>query len=232
MATEPCCVLVDVDFLRQINCTGSTVIATQPNFSYASVEQRVAVVKSAPFAVARSDLNALVAMIAERGPILQARPIRHPSVAVLYCDPVSGERARVLFDNIMRQRLEQFGASINYSLAVVEEEAAVATALEQLVSCRPSMILVASTTAPACPEDVVGRALNRAKCHLERFMAPVEPGDLLLLAYKNRIPMVCAPGCYRSTKRNVVDLLLPPLLARYPISGWEVACLGHGGLLG
>jgi hypothetical protein len=24
---------------------------------------------------------------------------------------------------------------------------------------------------------------------------------------------------------------LPPLLARYHVTGWEVACLGHGGLL-
>jgi hypothetical protein len=29
----------------------------------------------------------------------------------------------------------------------------------------------------------------------------------------------------------VVDLILPPLLARYRVNGWEIACLGHGGLL-
>jgi hypothetical protein len=29
-----------------------------------------------------------------------------------------------------------------------------------------------------------------------------------------------------------VDLILPPLLARYRVTSWEVACLGHGGLLG
>jgi molybdenum cofactor cytidylyltransferase len=28
-----------------------------------------------------------------------------------------------------------------------------------------------------------------------------------------------------------VDLTLPPMLARYRVSGWEVASLGHGGLL-
>jgi len=68
--------------------------------------------------------------------------------------------------------------------------------------------------------------------HVERFLAPVEPGNLLLLAYKEEIPMISAPGCFRSAKTNVVDLLLPPLLARYRVSGWEVGGLGHGGLLG
>ena len=74
--------------------------------------------------------------------------------------------------------------------------------------------------------------MARVGAHLERFLAPVEPGNLLLLGYKDEVPIVSAPGCFRSTKPNVVDLVLPPMLARYRISGWEVACLGHGGLLG
>lgn len=77
-----------------------------------------------------------------------------------------------------------------------------------------------------------GRAMTRIGCHLERFLAPVEPGNLFLLSYKDEIPIVSAPGCFRSAKTNVVDLVLPPMLARYRISGWEVANLGHGGLLG
>jgi molybdenum cofactor cytidylyltransferase len=63
-------------------------------------------------------------------------------------------------------------------------------------------------------------------------LAPVEPGNLLMLAYKDDVPIVSAPGCFRSAKPNVVDLILPPLLARYRVTSWEVTCLGHGGLLG
>jgi len=54
---------------------------------------------------------------------------------------------------------------------------------------------------------------------------------LMMLNYKDDIPIVSAPGCFRSAKPNVVDLVLPAMLARYRVSGWEIACLGHGGLL-
>jgi molybdenum cofactor cytidylyltransferase len=117
-------------------------------------------------------------------------------------------------------------------LAAVEEDNAVARALEHLMRANPTAILVASTTAPAGPEDVVGRAMARVGCRVERFLAPVEPGNLMLLSYCEDLPVVSAPGCFRSAKPNVVDLILPPLLARYRISSWEVAGLGHGGLLG
>ncbi len=231
VATEDCCVLVDDELLKQINCTASIVIATAPNFSYAKAGQRIATVKSAPFAVAQSQLEAVISILNERGPILQARPMRMPKVAVLYTDPASGERSRQLFENVMRQRLERFGTTASFILSAVEDEEIVAKSLHHLARAKPSVILVASTTAPAGPEDVVGRAMTKVGCHLERFMAPVEPGNLLLLGYLDDLPIVSAPGCFRSAKLNVMDLILPPMLAKYRVSGWELACLGHGGLL-
>jgi molybdenum cofactor cytidylyltransferase len=232
IATEPCCVLVDDDLLKQVNCTASVNIATALNFSFAMPGQRIATVKSAPFAVAQSDLTGLVNMLKDRGPIMQARPIRGPGIGILYTDPVHGDRARQMFDPIMRQRLERFGVQNPWVLSCVEEESAVTRGLQQLLRSKPALILIASTTAPAGPEDVVGRALAGSGGTIERFLAPVEPGNLMLLSYKEDIPIVSAPGCFRSAKPNVVDLILPPLMARYRVSTWEIACLGHGGLLG
>ena len=231
LATENCCVLVDDELLKQINCPASVVIATALNFSYAVAGQRIATVKSAPFAVAKDQLDAVIGILKERGPILQARPIRTPTVGVLYTDPVSGERARQLFENIMRQRLERFGVNANFVLACTEDENSVARCLQHLLRSKPCTILVASTTAPAGPEDIIGQAMLKVGGQVERFLAPVEPGNLLLMAYKDEVPVISAPGCFRSAKPNVVDLVLPPLLARYHVTGWEIACLGHGGLL-
>lgn len=232
IATENCCVLVDEDLLKQINCTASVVIATLPHLCYARANQRIATVKSAPFAVAKAQLEAITSILKERGAILQARPIRNPTVGVLYSDPLNGDRARMLFESIVQQRLALYGATSSFALACLEDEDEATRGLGHLVRTKPTAIIVASTTAPAGPEDVIGRAIVRLGCHVERFLAPVEPGNLLLLAYKNDIPIISAPGCHRSARPNVVDLLIPPALAKYRVSGWEVACLGHGGLLG
>jgi len=231
LATEPCCILVDDELLKQINCTASVAIATCLNFSYANTGQRISTVKSAPFAVPADHLETVTGILKERGPIIQARPIRDPAVAVLYTDPHNPDRARQLFEPIMTQRLERLGTRVRYVLAAREDEASMSKALSHLLRSKPTVILVASTTAPAGPEDSVGRAMLSAGCDFERFLAPVEPGNLLLLGYSGDTPVVSAPGCFRSAKPNVVDLVLPPILARYRVSGWEIACLGHGGLL-
>jgi molybdenum cofactor cytidylyltransferase len=116
-------------------------------------------------------------------------------------------------------------------LTAQEEEGILARSLQHLLRERPTMILMASTTAPAGPDDVVGRAIKRVGGSLERFMAPVEPGNLLLLAYVGEIAVVAAPGCFRSARPNVVDLLLPALLTQYRLNAAEIGGFGHGGLL-
>jgi molybdenum cofactor cytidylyltransferase len=229
--TESCCVLVDSELLKKTNSTSALVIATSRNFSYARPGQRVSTIKSAPFAVTKPQLESLLSLLAENGPVLQARPIRTPVVAVLYTDPASGERASRLFGTILGQRLEGLGNIAGPAVNSVEEELAVADALERLLKSRPTVILIASTTSPAGPYDVVGRAMERVGCQIERFLAPVEPGTLLLLGYKDDVPILSAPGCFRSAKPNVLDFVLPPMLAKYRLSSWDIASLGQGGLL-
>jgi hypothetical protein len=76
VATEDCCVLVDDELLKQINCAASIVIATSSNFSFACGGQRIATVKSAPFAVAQSQLEAVINILRERGFCAWLLPLR------------------------------------------------------------------------------------------------------------------------------------------------------------
>lgn len=231
MATEDCCVLVDDDILKQVNCTASVVTATVNNFGFARTGDRIATVKSAPFAIPQDQLDAVVSVLRDRGSVLQARPIRDPAIAVIYCDPLSAERARQLFEPIMHQRLERLGLYVKIAMTSLEDEKSLQRALQHMLRSKPTLVVFASTTAPSGPDDAIGRAMIACGCNHERFLAPVEPGNLLLLGYKDDVPVVSAPGCFRSAKPNVVDLILPPMLARYRVSGWEIAALGHGGLL-
>jgi molybdenum cofactor cytidylyltransferase len=231
IASEPCCVLLDDGLLRQINSTASINVATSRNFSFAKAAQRIATVKSAPFVVTAAELDALLSILRERGPVLQARPIRKPTVGVLYTDPSSPDRARQLFEDTLGERLQRLGAVSNFALTSLEQEDAIALCLRRLLYVRPTCILIASTTVPAGPDDAVGRGMNQAACAMVRFLAPVDHGNLLLLGYHDLVPVVSAPGCFRSAKRNVLDLILPPMLARYRLNDWEIAGLGHGGLL-
>jgi molybdenum cofactor cytidylyltransferase len=56
IATEDCCTLIDDELLKQINCTSSVVIATVQNYRFSRAGERLATIKSAPFAIAKTQL--------------------------------------------------------------------------------------------------------------------------------------------------------------------------------
>jgi molybdenum cofactor cytidylyltransferase len=52
-----------------------------------------------------------------------------------------------------------------------------------------------------------------------------------MLADLDAVPILGAPGCARSPKTNVVDWILPRLLAGERLSRADIVRMGHGGLL-
>lgn len=231
VATENCSVFVEEEPLLRLNRSGLITAATLPNFSFAFADQRLGTITSAPFAVPRDRFEAALQDVRGAGPLIDARPIRSPKIAVLYSDPRSSDRARALYEGIMRNRLDRFGTHASLVLSSIEEERILAHHLDHLLRAKPDIVLVASTTAPAGPRDPVGRAIARVGGGLECFLAPVEPGNLLLLAYVGGVPIVTAPGCFRSPKPNIIDLILPPLLTGHRLSADEISVFGHGGLM-
>src|SRR6185437_8609881 len=140
------------------------VIATALNFSMAAAGQRIATIKSAPFAVSKSDFDGSMNILRERGPILQARPVNGSPVGVVYSDPVHSDRARAMFEPIVRQKLERFGVHSHIAITAVETEEHISRAIQYLLRSGAGVVLVASTTAPAGPEDAVGRAMTKIGC--------------------------------------------------------------------
>jgi molybdenum cofactor cytidylyltransferase len=79
--------------------------------------------------------------------------------------------------------------------------------------------------------DLAPRAIELAGGTIEVLGAPVDPGNLLMLAYLGDVPILGAPGCARSRKANVIDRVLPRLMAGEHLTRADIAALGHGGLL-
>ena len=97
----------------------------------------MATVKSTPFAVAQHGTGGVISIVQERGPILQARPIRTPRSRCFYTDPINGdERAATVRKHHAPALWSGSGAAASFVLSSVEEEGAVARHLS--TCCGPS----------------------------------------------------------------------------------------------
>ena len=195
--------------LLALNAIYGITLATLPNYAVVAPErgrQQIATLKIIPYAIPNDLLEAAERLARATPRILDVHPLPHWRVALL----ISGDPAA-------HARLPH-------------TEEAIAEAAGALLATHDALVLAGQTSIMDW-DDVALRALRAVGAEVTVHGAPVEPGNLLALAYWQSKPIVCAPGCAKSLSRNVVDLVLPRLFIGERLGPREVAALAMGGLL-
>lgn len=224
---------VDRERLDRLNATDGVTLATLRDHAPAREGKMVATLKIIPYALP----EAIVRRAEEDAAgLLRLTPLAAQRVGlILSGSPPARERIVRGFRDALAPRLTALGAELSdVDFVSLDDEAGeerLAAAIDRQLASGAGLLILAGETAIMDRHDVAPRAVERAGGEVECFGAPVDPGNLLLLAYRGDTPIVGAPGCARSPKANIVDRLLPRLLAGDRLSRADVAELGHGGLL-
>jgi molybdenum cofactor cytidylyltransferase len=236
LARERGVLRVEGSHLSELNLSEGLTIATLPAHSTVSARQIVATVKVIPYAVPEETLRRMEQRARETGAPVRLDPLRPRRVGlILSGSPSARERVRRDFEGPLASRVESLGSSVAATDFVPLEEqageAALAATLRRQAEAGMELLILAGETAIVDRDDIAPRAVERAGGEIAAFGAPVDPGNLLLVAYLGGVPILGAPGCARSRRANVVDWVLPRLLVGERLERGDVAALGAGGLL-
>jgi len=226
---------IDVERLAKINEFDGMTLATILTHFPVHARQIVATVKIIPYAVPESTVSAVEAIARAGSQIVSVDAFPPRAVGMILSGSTSLHGRLVSDFSPLRERVERLGSSVTrtdfVALEDESDEATLADMLQQQVDSGIRMILLAGETAIMDAYDIVPRAVLRTGGQVESVGAPVDPGNLLMLAYIGDVPVVGAPGCARSRKTNIVDWILPRLLAGDRLTRRDIVELGHGGLL-
>jgi molybdopterin biosynthesis enzyme len=228
---------VHIAALLRINEIDGLTVATLPSHALVRARKRVATIKIIPFAVPEPDLARAEAIgraaRAEVGGVVALSPLRQAAVGVILVGSAAArERIERGVYPAITARIDALGSATLAMRYVEANERAIAAAITELRAAGAELMIIAGETSIMDRDDVTPQAIRLAGGRVEHYGAPVEPGNLLLLGYLDALPVLGAPGCVRSRDVNIVDLLLPRLLAGEHISRRDIVELGHGGLLG
>src|SRR5262245_3046543 len=219
--------------LLRINEIDGLTVATVPNHALVRARKRVATIKIIPFAVRETDLMRAEAIGRNNGSVVSLAPLRHLGVGVILVGSIAArERIERGVYPAIEARVVGLGSAVLATRYVDSEEHAVAEAITELRAAGAQLLIIAGETSIMDRDDVTPQGIRLAGGQIEHYGAPVEPGNLLLLAYLDGLAVLGAPGCVRSRNINIVDLLLPRLLAGESVTRRDIVELGHGGLLG
>jgi len=227
---------VDQAALAHLNACDGIAFATVRSFASIKKGQTVATVKVIPYALPSDAFTGIVQAARRADPLLQARELTARKVTLLVMGFPAVEKK--LFDTYtppLQKRVESAGSTIVgqdfVQLTGLDDDVALAEALNRQTAQATDLIILISETSTMDANDIAPRGIRLAEGEVACVGAPVDPGNLLMIAYLGRTPILGVPGCARSPKSNIVDLILPALLSGIRITRSDIAQLGHGGFL-
>jgi molybdenum cofactor cytidylyltransferase len=224
---------INVSALRRLNNIDEGItIATLREYTPVKSSTLLTLVKIIPFGIPAARVEDVEAVARESGPVISVRPLKPHTVSLIVSGPASA-RQRLLddFSDPVRNRIQALGSSLETINFVPHNADALADAIYEQQAASTGMILIAGISAIIDREDVVPTALRQAGGSVSHFGAPVDPGSLLMLGYLGNIPVIGAPSCIKSSKTNIIDWILPRLLAGERLTRADLVEMGHGGLL-
>ena len=225
---------VDPDQLRDINFLEGVTLATLPRHALVSEGKTVATLKIIPYAL--PDRVVIQAETLAAKPLLSLKPLLPKRVGlILSGSPAVETRVTNSFLLALTARVSLLNSTIELIEYVPLEdelgELQLTETIQRMIGRGLEMIILAGETAIMDRYDITPRAVERAGGEITSFGAPVDPGNLLMLAYCGPIPILGAPGCVRSPKTNIIDLVLPRLLVGERLTEADIVALALGGLL-
>lgn len=222
---------IDVPRLTAFNSLSYVTLATRAQHttlgpSFASTQ--AATLKIIPYAI---PYNVLEQAIKFATNTLQIMPLQKQRVALLVtADKASAARIQGQFERATRTRIERLGSDLVTVETVEQEDTKIAVIAQRLLISHDALF-IGGQTSIMDRQDTTLRGLSMIGAEIALHGAPVEPGNLLALAYHGSKWILCAPGCAKSIKANIVDLLLPRLMANERLKAADIAEMGLGGLL-
>ncbi|WP_448187664.1 NTP transferase domain-containing protein [Azospirillum sp. sgz301742] len=225
--------VLDPARLEAVNLADESVtIATLPAFAQVVPGQMVATVKIIPFAAPGAIVDRVEAALRDGGPPLMVAPYR-PLRAGLLQTELAGTKGAMLDKTVTvtRERLAALGSTLVHEARCPHDESRLAALIDATRPLGLDLLLIAGASAITDRRDVLPAAIERAGGTVEHFGMPVDPGNLLLMAHLDGVPVLGLPGCARSPKLNGFDWVLQRLAAGVPVTPADVMRMGVGGLL-
>ncbi|MCK9382652.1 MAG: molybdopterin-binding/glycosyltransferase family 2 protein [Sulfuritalea sp.] len=231
-AAERGLVTVDADIIHRINRIDESVtVATLPPLSAVRGGAVIATVKIIPLAVSRALIDACIAQ-AGQGAALRLLPFQPRRAALIVTEQANDPpRNYIAAVTSSRRRLEELGSHLGLVQRCAHRTAAVTAALQEALAAGCSLILIAGATVPKDRADTVPAGIVAAGGEITHFGMPAEPGNMLLLARLDAVPVIILPGCARSRRTNGLDWVLQRMLAGLPMAAEQIMAMGVGGLI-
>ena len=130
---------------------------------------------------------------------------------------------------MIERKTARWGGEVLETIYVPDDKERITEAIWQ-VKDKGAEVIIVSGGMSVDADDVTPGGIKDAGAEVVTYGAPVLPGNKLMVAYLDGIPLLGLPAAIIFYEITVFDLVYPRLLAEEKITKEDIIRLSHGGL--
>ncbi len=225
---------IDRERLKTINGLGEMMIASRHGDFAVKKGEKLAGTRVIPLIIEKEKMERAREAV-QGGPIFRILPFQHKKVGIVTTgNEVYYQRIHDTFTPVILDKLAAFDTEIVGHRLSSDDPDLEIRCINELLEKGADMILCTGGMS-VDPDDKTPYAIRETADRVVTYGAPVLPGAMFMLAYKENgacppIPICGLPGCVMYAKRTIFDLVLPRIMAGEILTPEDFSTLGEGGL--
>lgn len=221
---------IDIELLNLINDIESIMIATKYNNTPVKRGEPVGGTRIIPLVIEKSVIEKCEE-IAGNKKIINIVPYKPLKVGIVTTgNEIYYGKIKDTFTDVIREKMEKFNFEEVGHRYSTDDMESISKNIMELIGEGAEFIMCTGGMS-VDPDDNTPGAIGEVSNKVVSYGAPVLPGAMFMLAYRDDVPIVGLPGCVMYSGKTVFDLILPRLAAGEEIVKRDIVSLGNGGFL-
>jgi len=220
---------INTALLEDINSIEDISVASLPDYFTVEKGQKVGGARVVPLVIPEAPLKEVERLCCQRGTVFDVKPYHQLKAGIVTTgNEVFKGRIQDKFGPVMKKKLEYFEAEILGQILCPDEMDEIVKAINKFVDKKADLVLLTGGMS-VDPDDLTPGAIRKTGARVVTYGVPVQPGNMLMMAYLDNTVLLGVPGCGMYYKTTVLDAVLPRVFAGEEVDKRNFAAMGAGG---
>ena len=229
ISTQSGLLAVNTEALALINGIEDIMFASRHTHFPVQPDMPVAGTRIIPLYTDEKRIQTIETICRDHFPVVQIKPFTARKVGIVTTgSEIYHGRIEDKFGPVLRRKFGELGSEIIGQHFVSDDVQMTVDAIESFIDQGAQFIALTGGMS-VDPDDQTPASIRATGARVVTYGAPVLPGAMFMLAYKEDIPVVGLPGCVMYYQASIFDLVIPRILTGEALTKKDIAAMAHGG---
>ncbi|HBI27131.1 MAG TPA: molybdopterin-binding protein [Peptococcaceae bacterium] len=221
---------VNSSLLQEINSIEDISIASLPGNFKVEQGQGVAGARVIPLMTPDSHVSSVEKICKEQGSPFMVKPYKHLRFGMITTgSEVYKGRIQDKFGPVIREKMAYYDAEDLGQIICPDDLEMIKSTIWGFMEKKADLIILTGGMS-VDPDDLTPGAIRGTGASIVTYGAPVQPGNMFMMAYLQGTALVGVPGCGMYFRTTILDVVLPRIFAGELLDKSYFAAMGEGGL--